>query len=146
MPKKFFKVKSKPKKQGVKMERCPYCNEFMEISKNSPECTHLSIDPENEFCCPNCDAHFDSDLNEVPIDDIGIARPKPPSQNPSQESSAEPSTKPSTDKPTTPTSPPHTTISPEIDSILTPPPSKIQASIKVINAIDSLRQYLQSLR
>lgn len=60
------------------------------------------------------------------------------------ESSTDSSTKPSTDKPTTPTNPP--TISPDIDSILTPPPSKIQASIKVINAIDSLRQYLQSLR
>ena len=58
------------------------------------------------------------------------------------ESSQEPSTKPSTDKPTTPTNP---TISPEIDSIYAPPPSKIQASIKVINAIDSLRQYLQTI-
>lgn len=31
-------------------------------------------------------------------------------------------------------------------SLSTLPPSKIQASIKVINAIDSLRQYLQSVR
>lgn len=76
------------------------------------------------------------------------SKPSNPSDKESSEeskgdSSQEPSTKPSTDNPTTPTNP---TISPEIDSILTPPPSKIQASIKVINAIDSLRQYLQSLR
>ena len=31
-------------------------------------------------------------------------------------------------------------------AFVSPPPSKIQASTKVINAIDSLRQYLQSLR
>lgn len=62
---------------------------------------------------------------------------------PKKDDSENPS-KPSTDKPTTPTNPPTTT--PDIDSIYAPPPSKIQASIKVINAIDSLKQYLQSLR
>lgn len=44
----------------------------MEISANSQSCTHLSIDPNNEWCCPNCNVHFDLNLNEVPTD---IARP-----------------------------------------------------------------------
>lgn len=85
--------------------------------------------------------------SEPKKDDSTSENPSKPSnpsaKDSSQESSTDSSTKPSPDKPATPTNP---TISPEIDSILTPPPSKIQASIKVINAIDSLRQYLQSLR
>lgn len=85
------------------MEQCPYCNEFMEISKDNINCPHLSIDPANEWCCPNCDAHFDLSLNEVPTN-ISMSNkeyeftpapePTPPSdlksdstQNPSQESS-----------------------------------------------------------
>lgn len=51
---------------------CPYCG--YEMSDNGQDCPHPLI-MKNEFCCPNCDVHFDSDLNEVPIDDLGIARP-----------------------------------------------------------------------
>lgn len=40
---------------------------------NGQDCPHPLI-IKNEFCCPNCNVHFDADLNEVPIDDLGIAR------------------------------------------------------------------------
>ena len=111
-------------------EYCPYCG--YEMNDNGQDCPHPLI-MKNEFCCPNCDVHFDADLNEVPID-IGIARPNPtppPSQNPSQESSTESST-----TPTTPTKP-------KIDSIYAPPPSKNLPSQKVLKAIESLQGFLR---
>ena len=116
------------------------------MSDNGQDCPHPLI-MRDEFCCPNCDVHFDYDLNEVPID-IGIARPPslsdkeyippeplpeptPPSQNPSQDSNTESST-----KPTTPTKP-------KIDSIYAPPPSKNLPSQKVLKSIESLQGYLK---
>lgn len=126
-------------------EYCPYCG--YEMHDNGQDCPHPVI-MKNEFCCPNCDVHFDSDLNEVPIDDLGIGRPPnlsdkeyippeplpeptPPSQNPSQDSSTESNT-----KPTTP-------AKPKIDSIYAPPPSKNLPSQKVLKEIESLQGFLK---
>lgn len=66
------------------MENCPYCNEFMEIAADSQNCAHNSIDPKNEWCCQNCNAHFDLALEEVPIDDGIAISPSTPSTNPTQ--------------------------------------------------------------
>ena len=119
-------------------EYCPYCG--YEMSDNGQDCPHPLI-MRDEFCCPNCNVHFDADLNEVPID-IGIARPPslsdkeyvppepPPSQNPSQDSNTElaPSTTPT---------------KPKIDSIYAPPPSKNLPSQKVLKEIESLQGFLR---
>ena len=73
-------------------EYCPYCG--YEMHDNGQDCSHPLI-MKNEFCCPNCDVHFDSDLNEVPIDDLGIARPPVPEPTPPSDSTT----------PTTPANP-----------------------------------------
>lgn len=130
------------------VEHCPYCG--YEMHDNGQDCPHPLI-MKNEFCCPNCDVHFDADLNEVPIDDLGIGRPPlsdkdkeyvppeplpeptPPSQNPSQDSNTESNT-----KPTTP-------AKPKIDSIYAPPPSKNLPSQKVLKEIESLQGFLRRL-
>ena len=124
------------------MENCPYCNEFMDIAADTQNCTHRSIDPQNEFCCPNCDVHFDSGLNEVPNNDLGIARPDlsggeyippPPAPEPTPPSDSK------SDSSTTPTTP----TKPKVDSIYAPPPSKNLSSQKVIKSIESLQSYLK---
>lgn len=110
----------------------------MEIAADSQNCSHQSIDPRNEWCCPNCDTHFDLNLNEVSTD-IGIARPDlsggeyiPPAPTP------EP-TLPSDSKSDSSTTP----TKPKIDSIYAPPPSKNLPSQKVLKEIESLQDYLK---
>ena len=118
------------------MENCPYCNEFMDIAADTQNCTHRSIDPQNEFCCPNCNTHFDLKLNEVSTDK-GIARPAlsggeyippPPAPEPTppSDSKSDSSTESNT-KPATPTKP-------KLDSIYAPPQAKSKQAKKCLKA------------
>lgn len=138
-PKSTLYPRVNQQKKGVKMiENCPYCG--YEMHDNGQDCPHPLI-MKNEFCCPNCDVHFDSGLNEVPIDDLGIARP--PSLSDKEYIPPEPlpePTPPSQDSSTKPTTP----AKPKIDSIYAPPPSKNIPSQKVLKEIESLQDYLKS--
>lgn len=126
------------------VENCLYCG--YEMHDNGQDCPHPLI-MKNEFCCPNCNVHFDSDLNEVPIDDLGIGRPPlsdkeyiPPEPLPEPT----PPSDSKSDSSTTPTTPAKPTISPKIDSIYAPPPSKNLPSQKVLKEIESLQSYLKA--